>query len=54
MRSVEDLKLRLVRNRAPFPFATSDDPAGRTNRWHFEDARAQYKTPGLMASGIVF
>ena len=54
MHLVEDLKLCLVRNRTPFPFVTSDDPAVMTNRWHLEDARARYKTPGLMASGLLF
>jgi hypothetical protein len=54
MHLVEDLKLCLVRNRTPWPFVTSDDPAVMTNRWHFEEARAKYKTPGLMAAGLLF
>jgi hypothetical protein len=51
MHLLDDLKVCLVRNKTKMPFVTSDDPAVVTNRWHTEDSRVRYKSPGLMACG---
>jgi len=51
MHLFDDLKVCLIRNRTRRPFVTSDDPAVVANRWHKEDLRVRYKSPGLMACG---
>lgn len=48
-----DLQLRLVRNRTPLPFVTSDNPAIMANRWHQTDRRAMGVSPGLQNAGMI-
>lgn len=48
---IEDLKVRIVENRTPINFVTSDDPAVFTNR--FAEQRLFQDTFGLSSSGLV-
>lgn len=50
---VDDLKVRIVRNRTLDPFITSDDPAVLANRWHQRDARARHRSFGIVSAGAV-
>lgn len=54
MHVLGDLKICLLLNKTPVPFITSDDPAVMTNRWHIEDSRVQFKSPGLVSCGAIF
>jgi hypothetical protein len=53
MNFVDDLKVRIVRNRTSDPFITSDDPAVLANRWHQQDTRALHRSFGIVSAGAV-
>lgn len=54
MRIVNDLKVCLVRNLTTLPFVTSDNPSIMTNRWHLQNPKGQWKSPGSGAAGVLF
>lgn len=54
MHIVDDLKLRLVRNRTGVPFITSDDPAVMTNRLHIQYMHARWRRFGSSTAGTIF
>jgi len=51
MAVVDDLKVRVVRNRTSVPFLTSDDPAILANRWHQQ--RAHDRSYGVSSAGAL-
>jgi hypothetical protein len=53
MSIVDDLKVRIIRNRTSVPFVTSDDPAILTNRWHQQYPRARHRSFGIANAGAV-
>ena len=53
MEIVDDLKVRVVRNRTNRPFITSDDPAILANRWHQRDARTTDRSFGIGSAGAI-
>lgn len=54
MAIVDDLKLRIVRNRTDLDFVTSDDPAVLTNRLHLQNPRWRLNGFGVKSAGVVF
>ncbi len=54
MRIVDDLTLRVVRNRTTTPFITSDDPAALTNRLHIQRPRKGGGSFSAKSAGAVF
>jgi hypothetical protein len=52
-KTVDDLEVRLLRNRTKIPFITSDNPAVMTNRWHLVDRRADRQAPGVQNAGMI-
>jgi hypothetical protein len=53
MHSIDDLTVRLLRNRTSVPFVTSDDPAVLSNRWYLEDSRTSSRSFGLHSAGAL-
>ncbi|NRG16114.1 DUF4238 domain-containing protein [Rhizobiales bacterium] len=53
MESVDDLKVRIVRNTTTTPFITSDDPAIIANRWHQSRRYAKHSGFGIYNAGII-
>lgn len=51
---IEDLKVRLVRNRTSVDFIASDNPAVQANRWHQQNPKARHKAPGISSAGVMF
>lgn len=53
MRCVDDLKLRVIRNKTGVGFITSDDPVVLTNRWHLKNHRTRSLSFGIASAGVV-
>jgi hypothetical protein len=53
MSLVDDLKVKLVRNRTKTDFITSDNPSIHTNRWHLQSPKARGHSPGISNAGII-
>ena len=54
MRVVDDLKLRIVRNRTDKPFVTSDNPAILTSRLHLQRIRRGTRSFSASSAGAIF
>lgn len=54
MTMVDDLKIRIVKNKTALPFITSDDPAIFTNRWHLQRLKFSPFAFGIQNSGSLF
>jgi len=50
---VDDLNVRLVRNKSARKFVTSDNPAILTNRWHLSPRTSLSLAPGLLSAGAL-
>ena len=53
MSVVDDLKLRVVRNRTGVRFITSDDPVVMTNRWHQKSPLTGSLSFGIQSAGLL-
>ncbi len=51
---VDDLKFCILENNTKTDFITSDNPAILTNRWHFLNKEAQFRSFGLQSAGSLF
>jgi hypothetical protein len=54
IRSIDDLKVCLMRNKTDVEFVTSDDPAILTNRWLLTSSMHRRRTFGLGTAGALF
>jgi hypothetical protein len=54
MSIIDDLKVRIARNRTDRPFVTSDDPAVLTNRLHIQRHHKVLQSFGVSTAGAIF
>lgn len=53
MHELDDLKFCIIKNKTPFPFITSDNPAVITNKWQLDNKKTHGLSFGMGSAGML-